>query len=45
MIEAGVRVLDQPFYAEGNVATAGGWLAGYLLFVIFITVIRDAPET
>jgi len=25
--EAGVEVLDQPFYAEGNVATAGGCLA------------------
>jgi len=27
VIEAGVRVLDEPFYAEGNVATAGGCLA------------------
>lgn len=27
VIEAGVRVLDQPFYAEGNLATAGGCLA------------------
>ncbi|MDH4050963.1 MAG: DJ-1/PfpI family protein [Rubrivivax sp.] len=25
--EAGVEVLDQPFYAQGNVATAGGCLA------------------
>lgn len=25
--EAGVEVLDQPFFAEGNVATAGGCLA------------------
>jgi transcriptional regulator GlxA family with amidase domain len=25
--EAGVEVLDQPFYAHGNVATAGGCLA------------------
>jgi transcriptional regulator GlxA family with amidase domain len=25
--EAGVRVLDQPFFASGNVATAGGCLA------------------
>ena len=24
VIEAGVRVLDQPFYEEGNIATAGG---------------------
>src|ERR1700722_3883901 len=27
VIEAGVRVLAQPFYAEGNIATAGGCLA------------------
>jgi transcriptional regulator GlxA family with amidase domain len=27
VIEAGVRVLDQPFYAEGNLATAGGCLS------------------
>ena len=27
VIEAGVRVLDQPFYEEGNIATAGGCLA------------------
>ncbi|MBM7061958.1 DJ-1/PfpI family protein [Pseudomonas sp. UL073] len=27
VIEAGVRVLDQPFYASGNLATAGGCLA------------------
>ncbi len=25
--EAGVEVLDQPFFARGNVATAGGCLA------------------
>jgi transcriptional regulator GlxA family with amidase domain len=31
VIEAGVRVLDQPFYAEGNVATAGGCLASQYL--------------
>jgi transcriptional regulator GlxA family with amidase domain len=24
VLEAGVRVLDQPFYADGNIATAGG---------------------
>lgn len=29
--EAGVRVLDQPFYAQGNVATAGGCLASVYL--------------
>lgn len=27
VIEAGVRVLDQPFYAEGNLASAGGCLS------------------
>ncbi len=27
VIEAGVRVLDQPFYAMGNLATAGGCLS------------------
>jgi transcriptional regulator GlxA family with amidase domain len=34
--EAGVRVLDQPFYAEGNVATAGGCLASQYLATWFI---------
>ncbi len=29
--EAGVAVLDQPFYAEGNLATAGGCLASQYL--------------
>jgi len=27
VIEAGVQVLDQPFYAQGNLATAGGCLS------------------
>jgi transcriptional regulator GlxA family with amidase domain len=31
VIEAGVEVLDQPFYANGNVATAGGCLASQYL--------------
>ncbi len=31
VIEAGVRVLDQAFYAEGNIATAGGCLASQYL--------------
>ena len=31
VIEAGVRVRDQPFYAEGNLATAGGCLASQYL--------------
>lgn len=29
--EAGIRVLDQPFVAHGNVATAGGCLASHYL--------------
>ena len=29
--EAGIRVLDQPFFANGNVATAGGCLAAQYL--------------
>ncbi|MGR3909046.1 DJ-1/PfpI family protein [Burkholderia sp. SR8] len=31
VIEAGVEVLNQPFFAEGNVATAGGCLASQYL--------------
>ena len=31
VIEAGVSVLDQPFYANGNVASAGGCLASQYL--------------
>jgi transcriptional regulator GlxA family with amidase domain len=31
VIEAGVSVAEQPFYAAGNVATAGGCLASYYL--------------
>jgi len=31
VIEAGVRVLDTPFVAHGNVATAGGCLASHYL--------------
>ncbi len=31
VVEAGVRVLDQPFFADGNIATAGGCLASQYL--------------
>ena len=31
VVDAGVRVLDQPFFAKGNVATAGGCLAAQYL--------------
>ncbi|WP_077003219.1 DJ-1/PfpI family protein [Variovorax sp. KK3] len=42
--EAGVQVLDQPFYAAGNVATAGGCLSSPYLaaWVIARTEGRDA---
>jgi len=31
VVEAGVQVIDQPFYAAGNLATAGGCLGSYYL--------------
>jgi transcriptional regulator GlxA family with amidase domain len=31
VIEAGIRVLEQPLHAAGNVATAGGCLASHYL--------------
>ena len=31
VVAAGVEVLDQPFYAQGNLATAGGCLASHYL--------------
>lgn len=31
VVEAGVEVLNQPFYAAGNIATAGGCLASHYL--------------
>ena len=31
VVEAGVKVLDQPFFASGNIATAGGCLASQYL--------------
>jgi transcriptional regulator GlxA family with amidase domain len=34
--EAGIRVLEQPFHAAGNVATAGGCLASQYLAAWFI---------
>lgn len=35
--EAGIRVLEQPFFANGNVATAGGCLAAQYLAAWLIT--------
>jgi transcriptional regulator GlxA family with amidase domain len=38
VIEAGTTVLDQPFYAKGNIATAGGCLASqYLAAWVLLT--------
>ncbi|HET9035601.1 MAG TPA: DJ-1/PfpI family protein [Myxococcaceae bacterium] len=43
---AGVRVLEQPFFARGNVATAGGCLASQYLatWVLWRLAGRDAAE-
>ena len=45
--DAGIRVLDQPFYASANVATAGGCLAAPYLaaWIIARTEGRDAAES
>lgn len=47
VIDAGVRVLDQPFYADGNVATAGGCLASQYLaaWILLRGASRDAAES
>jgi transcriptional regulator GlxA family with amidase domain len=48
LLEAmGIRVLDQPFFASGNVATAGGCLASPYLatWVILRLLGSDAAET
>jgi transcriptional regulator GlxA family with amidase domain len=37
VIEAGVRVVDQPFHATGNLATAGGCLASHYLATWILT--------
>ncbi len=47
VIEAGVKVLDAPFVAHGNVATAGGCLASQYLAAWMIArgaSMRDAEE-
>jgi hypothetical protein len=31
VVEAGIKVLNQPFFAKGNVASAGGCLASHYL--------------
>jgi transcriptional regulator GlxA family with amidase domain len=42
--EAGVEVLNQPFYAEGNIATAGGCLASQYLAAWIIARLVGAEE-
>jgi transcriptional regulator GlxA family with amidase domain len=47
VIEAGVKVIDAPFVAHGNVATAGGCLASQYLATWMIArgaSMRDAEE-
>jgi transcriptional regulator GlxA family with amidase domain len=43
VVEAGVRVAEQPLYAAGNVATAGGCLGSYYLatWILVRTLGRD----
>ncbi|MET0375847.1 MAG: AraC family transcriptional regulator, partial [Rhizorhabdus sp.] len=45
VIEAGIDVIDAPFIAHGNIATAGGCLASYYLAAWIIargTSVEDA---
>jgi transcriptional regulator GlxA family with amidase domain len=44
VVEAGIQVVDQPFHAAGNVATAGGCLASHYLatWIVARTLGRDA---
>ncbi len=47
VIEAGVNVIDAPFFASGNVATAGGCLASQYLatwIIARLASMRDASE-
>lgn len=40
--EAGIEVLDQPFFARGNIATAGGCLASHYLAAWIIARLEGA---
>jgi transcriptional regulator GlxA family with amidase domain len=44
VVAAGVEVLNQPFFAKGNVATAGGCLASHYLAAWLITRLAGAGE-
>lgn len=43
VIETGIRIVEQPFYAAGNIATAGGCLSSYYLatWILARTAGRD----
>ncbi len=41
VVEAGANVVDQPFYASGNVATAGGCLSSQYLAAWIIASLAD----
>ena len=43
VIEAGLTVLDQPFYANGNIATAGGCLSSQYLAAWVIARLAGRP--
>ncbi|MFC0432589.1 DJ-1/PfpI family protein [Kutzneria buriramensis] len=43
VVAAGVDVVNQPFYANGNVATAGGCLASHYLATWLITRLAGEP--
>ncbi len=47
VVAAGVEVLNQPFFAQGNVATAGGCLASHYLAAWIIARLEgdDAAES
>jgi transcriptional regulator GlxA family with amidase domain len=47
VLEAGVEVLNQPFFAEGNIATAGGCLASHYLAAWILARLEggDAAES
>ncbi|WP_234713844.1 DJ-1/PfpI family protein [Mycolicibacterium chlorophenolicum] len=44
VIAAGVDVLNQPFFAKGNIATAGGCLASHYLAAWLIARLRGKDE-
>ncbi|NNN36915.1 AraC family transcriptional regulator [Streptomyces sp. S3(2020)] len=45
VVAAGIEVLDQPFYAKANIATAGGCLASHYLAAWIIARLRGDAAT